>query len=170
VNRKSKLKVAEAFLTKHKWAEPLRKDVLDAVEAGRPVLESLCFQTLAEHLLAPIHTSSWIDARAKGPVDCPERGVLRRLLDAGASAQDLAVFARMMQQEYLSNLGCLLIGEGPFPKPELPYDEFRVFSVDESGKPLAKIEIECETLQFSDVENETRRSRLSVELSSELLT
>ena len=41
----------------------------------------------------------------------------------------------MMQREYLSNLACILDGVGIYGTPKLPIEDFRVFSVDDSGKP-----------------------------------
>lgn len=129
----------------------------DAVKNGEPVLESLCFQRLAEHILAKTHSSSWISNRAKESSHDVE-GVIKRLLDAGASPKDLAIFARIMQREYLSNLGCILDGSGIYGAPSLPCQDFRVFAVDDADEPLAKLEIP-ESLGWSGLKAEMRQSR-----------
>jgi hypothetical protein len=127
---------------------------------GEPLLEFLCFQMLAEHILAPIHTSSWVTYRGKHP-NCEGHDVIKRLLESGASAEDLAIFARNMQRDYLTSLGCILDGAGIWGTPDLPYEDFRVFAVDEDegDKPLAKLEALHEQLGWCDLETEMRLSR-----------
>jgi hypothetical protein len=137
----------------------------EAVASGQAVLESLCFQRLAEHILARIHSSSWINNRAKDP-SCDDHDVIKRLLDAGASAKDLAIFARMMQREYLSNLGCILDGSGIYGTPDLPCNDFRIFAVDDSDKPLTKLDELHESLGWADLETEMRLSREAAEPGS----
>jgi hypothetical protein len=67
----------------------------------------------------------------------------------------------MMQREYLSNLGCILDGAGIWGTPNLPYEDFRVFSVDEgeADKPLAKLDALHEQLGWCDLETKMRLSR-----------
>ena len=86
MNRKERIRATEECLIK------LGHDATDAkefakiaVDDGEPLLESLCFERLAVHLLATIHTSSWIEARAKQP-DSDGDKVIQRLVDSGASA------------------------------------------------------------------------------------
>jgi hypothetical protein len=122
----------------------------------------LCFQELAEYILAPIHTSSWISNRAKEPAS-DGHDVITRLLESGASADDLAIFARMMQREYLSNLGCILDGAGIYGTPTLPFEDFRVFSVDDSDKPKTQLEELHESFGWVDLESEMKLSREAAE-------
>ena len=122
-----KLRAAEELLMKRGWdADNAKEAAKEAVDEGAPLLESLCFQTLAEHVLATVHDSSWITNRAKKP-DADGHDIIKRLLNAGASADDLARFARFMQREYLSNLGCILDGAGIWGTPKLPYEDFRIY-------------------------------------------
>jgi hypothetical protein len=159
MNRQEKLKATEALLLKRGFdAREAKETASMAVDAGEPLLEFLCFQTLAEHILAAIHTSSWIEARGQDP-GCDGHDVINRLLESGASAKDLAMFSRMMQREYLSDLGCILDGAGIYGTPALPYEDFRIFSVDESGDPQAKLDNLHEQLGWCDLETEMRLSR-----------
>jgi hypothetical protein len=159
MNKAQKLAAIEKLLRKQGLSQKSAKaSARDAVESGEPVLESLCFQALAEHLLASIHTTSWISNRAKNP-DCEGYDVINRLIDAGASAKDLALFARMMQREYLSNLGCILDGAGIHGTPKLPYQDFRVFAVDDSDQPRTKLDELHESMGWTDLETEMRLSR-----------
>ena len=80
-------------------------------------------------------------------------------MESGTSAEDLAIFARLMQREYLSNPGCILDGAGIGGTPELPYEQFRVFSVDELDTPQASLESLHESLGWSDLETEMQLSR-----------
>jgi hypothetical protein len=154
MNRSQKLAAIEKLLRKHGWdQDSARQAARDAVQNGEPLLESLCFQGLAEHILARIHSSAWVSNRAKDP------DVIKRLLDSGASPKDLALFARMMQREYLSNLGCILDGAGIYGTPDLPCIDFRVFAVDDSDKPLTKLDELHESLGWADLETEMRLSR-----------
>jgi len=156
MNRKEKLKFTEEFLRKGGWdAEAAKGAAEEALDEGTPLVESLCFKALAEHVLAKIHSSTWIKNRAK--IDGYD--VIKRLLDSGASVEDLAVFARLMQREYLSNLGCILDGAGIGGTPELPFEDFRIFAVDDAGKPLAEIPDLHEMLSFCDWETEMKQSR-----------
>ena len=112
MQQEERLKAIEDLLQKRGWeADDAKKAAASAVEKGEPVLESLSFQMLAEHVLAAIHKSSWVTYRGEN-ADCDEHYVIQRLLESGASAEDLAIFARVMQREYLSNLGCMLDGGG----------------------------------------------------------
>jgi hypothetical protein len=126
------------------------------------VLESLCFQALAEHILAQIHSSLWVRNRAKDP-SADGHEVIKRLTDAGASPKDLALFARLMQREYLSNLGCILDGAGIYGTPDLPCPDFRVFAVDDSDRPLAKLDELHESLGWAGLETEMRLSQEAAE-------
>ncbi|MGH7139592.1 MAG: hypothetical protein ACREHD_27950, partial [Pirellulales bacterium] len=95
--------------------------------------------------------------------------IIKRLLDSGASADDLARFARLMQRQYLSNLGCILDGAGLWPTPDLPYTDFRIFAVSELDspvhcKPEAQIKELHESLGFTgDWETEIKLSREAAE-------
>ena len=62
-------------------------------------------------------------------------------------------------REYLSNLGCLLDGAGIYGTSELPFQEFRVFAIDDADKPLAMIDELHESLGFEDWETEMMLSR-----------
>ena len=147
------------LLVSNGWeADEAREAATEAVEEDAPVLETLCFHTLAEHLLASIHDASWIANRADKP-DSDGHDIIKRLLDSGASPDDLAVFARLMQREYLSNLGCLLDGAGIYGTPQVPFQEFRVFAVDDEDKPLGMIDELHESLGFEDWETEMKLSR-----------
>lgn len=129
-----------------------------AIESNQPLIETRCFQILVEHILARIHEPSWISARAECS-DGEESQLLKRLLKSGASEADLALFARMSQKEFLSNLGCILDGSGIYGTPKLPCDSFRVFAIDSDGKPSVKIDDLHETLGYFDLETEMNRSR-----------
>ena len=141
-------------------AEEATAAAAEAVEEGEPILETMCLHMLAEHILASIHNSAWITNRAAQP-ECDDHDVIKRLLDSGASADDLALFARMMQREYLSNLGCILDGSGVYGTPKLPCEQFRVFCVDDDDQPQVMIDELHESLAFSDVETEMELSRKS---------
>ena len=159
MNPEEKLRLTAEFLCKGGWnAAEAKQAAEEASEGGQPLLESLCFKALAEHLLCAIHSSAWIENRAKNS-DCVDRDVIKRILDSGASPKDLATFARFMQREYLSNLGCILDGTGIGGTPELPFEDFRIFAVDDAGKPLAEIPDLHEMLSFCDWETEMKQSR-----------
>lgn len=159
MNQDERLEAIERLLRERGWdAENATEVARDAIQKGKPILESLCFQMLAEHILAPIHTASWITNRGAEP-DSADHAVIKRLLESGASAVDLAIFARMMQREYLSNLGCILDGARICGTPELPYENFRIFSVDELDKPQASLESLHGSSEWCDLETEMRLSR-----------
>ncbi|MCG8649443.1 MAG: hypothetical protein MI861_06405 [Pirellulales bacterium] len=158
-----KIKQIEEFLLSqgdHYDAEEAREIAEEAVQEGVPLVETICLHTLAEHVLAPIHDSTWVDARGQAP-DTEEEEVIKRLLDSGASAEDLAIFARIMQREYLSNLGCILDGAGIYGTPKLPYESFRIFCVDDDDQPQIMIDDLHESLGFVDLETEQEISQLS---------
>ncbi|HEX7448535.1 MAG TPA: hypothetical protein VF306_13370 [Pirellulales bacterium] len=164
MNEKDKLRAAEELLIKRGWdADGAKQMAKEALDEGEPLLETLCFYTLAEHVLATIHDSSWIKYRAEHP-DCDGHDVIKRLVQSGASADDLALFARLMQREYLGNLGCILDGAGVVGTPDLPYEDFRIFAVRtldtpdefEPGAPIKELH---ESLGFSDWQTEIRLSR-----------
>lgn len=149
------------FLLKHGDgydADEAGEAAKQAIEEGQPVVETMCLQMLAEHVLARIHDPSWIISRANEP-DCEDSELLKRLLDSGASAADLALFARMSQREYLSNLGCILDGAGLYDTPSLPHEEFRIFAVNDEDQPTAMIDELHESLGFSGLETEMELSR-----------
>lgn len=159
MNEAERLEATEKLLRMRGWdAESAKETAQNAVEDGEPLLESLCFQGLAEHVLAKIHTSSWISNRANNP-SCDEHEIIKRLVESGASVDDLAIFARVMQREYLSNLGCILDGAGICGTPDLPCEDFRVFAVDDSENPQARLEELHESLGWIDLETEMRLSR-----------
>ena len=58
-----------------------------------------------------------------------------------------------------SNLGCILDGAGIYGTPDLPCEDFRVFSVDDSENPKARLEELHESLGWIDLETEMRLSR-----------
>ncbi len=154
-----RLAETQRLLRKCGWdAEAAMEVVQDAIEKGEPILESLCFYMLAEHILAAIHTDSWITNRGANP-DRDGHDVIKRLLDTGASAEDLAIFARIMQREYLSSLGCILDGVGIAGTPSIPFENFRIFSVDELDRPQASLENLHSWLAWTDLETEMRLSR-----------
>jgi hypothetical protein len=159
MNKAQKLAAIEKLLRQLGWSqENARESARDAVKNGEPLLESLCFKTLAEHLLAKIHSFSWISNRARNP-SSDGHEVIKRLIDSGASPKDLALFARMMQREYLSDLGCILDGAGIYGTPDLPCNDFRVFAVDDSDKPLTRLDQLHEFLEWVDLKTEMRLSR-----------
>jgi hypothetical protein len=147
----------ERLLLVRGWAaNEAAKAARESVENGE--LEDMCFGALAEHVLATIHSSKWIVGRAKDEsIDGHE--VIRRLLKAGASPDDLALFARVMQREFLSNLGCILDGAGILGTPDLPLNDFRVFAVDDDDEPIAKVDDLHEQLGWTDLDTEMRLSR-----------
>lgn len=159
MDQKEYLRAVEDFLVKLGWDRiEAKAAAVESSAAGQPILETLCFQHVAEHVLAPIHKSEWIQNRASDS-DGEPAAVIKRLLDAGASAEDLAIFARLMQREYLANVGCLLDGSGIYGTPEVPFENFRVFCVDDSERPTAAITDLHESLGFSDMETEMKLSR-----------
>lgn len=170
MNKKQKQRAIEELLTKSGWDTQSAKDAAEeAIAEGEPLLETLCFHRLAESLLSGIHDSSWVANRAK-EADAEEGDdVIQRLLDSGASADDLARFARLMQRQYLSDLGCILDGSGIWPPPNLPCTDFRVFAVRELDnpdrcQPEAQIKELHESLGFSgDWEAELKLSRDAAE-------
>jgi hypothetical protein len=163
MNKAQRLAATEKLLRKQGLDAASAKEVArDAAESSEPLLESLCFQGLAEHVLASIHSSAWVSNRVKDP-DCDGHDIIKRLVDAGASPKDLALFARLMQREYLSNLGCILDGSGIFGTPELPCTDFRIFSVDDSDKPQTKLDELHESLGWAGMEAEMRLSREAAE-------
>lgn len=159
MNKAQKRAAIEKLLRKQGWDQgSARGAARGAVDNGEPLLESLCFQRLAEHILASVHSSSWVRNRAKDPSYDPG-GIIKRLLDSGASPKDLALFARLIQREYLSNLGCILDGAGIYGTPDLPCDAFRVFAVDDSDRPLTMLDELHESLGWTDLRTELRLSR-----------
>ena len=165
MNKKEKQRATEAFLMESGWeAESAKEAAAEAIAEGEPLLETLCFHKLAEFCLAKIHDSSWIKNRAKRADPDLGGDILKRLLASGASADDLARFARLMQRQYLSDLGCILDGAGIGGTPELPYEEFRIFAVREledpdDCKPEARLKELHESLAFFDWETEMKLSR-----------
>lgn len=159
MNSEQRQQQIHQLLVSRGWdADQALQAASDAVESGAPLLEALCFQTLAEHILARIHDAKWIANRARNP-DSEHHELIKRLLDAGASAEDLAVFARMMQRRYLSDLGCILDGAGIYGTPDLPIKEFRVFAVDDDERPTAMIDELHESLGPQDINTELKLSR-----------
>ena len=159
MNKSQKLAAIEKLLRQQGWDQDgARRAAREAAKSGEPLLESLCFQRLAAHVLAKIHSSAWIRNRAKTP-SSDGHSVIKRLLDSGASPKDLALFARMMQREYLSSLGCILDGAGIYGTPDLPCTDFRVFAVDDSNQPLAMLDELHESTGWTDLETEMRLSR-----------
>jgi len=169
VNKKEKQRATAEFLVNCGWDTDRAKELAkEAIAEGEPILETFCFHKLAEFLLATIHDASWIKNRAKDADTEEGDDVIKRLLDSGASAKDLARFARLMQRQYLSNLGCLLDGAGIYGTPDLPYKEFRIFAVREldspdNCKPEAQIKELHESLGFSDWDTEMKLSRETAE-------
>jgi hypothetical protein len=158
---KNKIQEIVDFLLQHGDGyddDEAREIAEGAIEEGQPVIETICLHRLAEHILAGIHDPSWIVSRANEP-DCEDSELLKRLLDSGASSADLALFARMSQREYLSNLCGILDGAGIYGTPSLPHEEFRIFAVNDSGEPIATIDDLHESLGFSDLETEMELSR-----------
>lgn len=172
MNKQEKQRAAEGLLIASGWdAESAKEAAAEAIEEGEPLVETLCFHKLAEFCLAAIHDSSWIKNRAKMADADEGDDIIKRLLDSGASADDLARFARLMQRQYLSDLGCILDGAGILGTPELPYEEFRIFAVQEldnpdNCKPEAQIKELHESLGFSDWETEMKLSRDAAEASA----
>jgi hypothetical protein len=159
MNKAQRRAAIEQLLRRQGWDQESAKEAArDADKRGQPLLESLCFQRLAEHVLARIHSSSWISNRAKNPSG-DGHDVIKRLIDSGAAPKDLALFARMMQREYLTNLGCILDGAGIYGTPDLPCQDFRVFSVDDDDKPLTQLDELHESLGWTDLKTEMRLSR-----------
>jgi hypothetical protein len=149
--------IEKMLLAEGRDQDSAREVARDAIKNREPLLEEMCFVTHAEQLLAPIHSSSWIRNRAKNP-SWDEEGLIKRLLDSGASPKDLAIFARMMQREYLSNLGCLLDGT-LYGAPQLPCNDFRIFAVDDSEKPLTMLQTLHETSGWAGLKAEMKLSR-----------
>ena len=158
MKRKERQDLTEELLLRYGEydADEAKEAAKEAVDEGEPVLEALCFHVLTMSVLSPIHTTSWVKVRAKQDED----GVIKRLVASGASTKDLAIFARMMQMEFLSNFGCILDGAGISDIPDLPFQDFRVFAIDsETGKPTVSIEEMHETMAWSGVESEMKRSK-----------
>jgi hypothetical protein len=132
-----------------------KSTAIQSVNDGNPILETYSFHAIAEFLLAPIHDSSWVTER--DPEDDGDE-LIARLLSSGASPDDLSKFARLMQRQYLSNLGCILDGSGIYGTPEVAFDDFRVVAVDNDSKPTAMIEDLHEELSFQDWDTETEIS------------
>jgi hypothetical protein len=154
-----KISAITKLLIKRDWdEESAREAAKQAIEASEPVLESLCIQELAEHLSAPIHKTEWITHRAENP-SSDAHNVIKRLIDSGASPDHLAVFARMMQREYLSNLGCILDGAGIHGTPSLPFEDFRIFAVDDAEDPQSRLDELHESLGWAGLEKEMQISK-----------
>lgn len=171
MDREEKQRATEDFLIKHGWdADSAMKKAIAAIDSGEPLLEEFCFNTLAEFFLASIHDSSWVKNRAEDADSEEGDDIIKRLLDSGASPDDLALFARLMQRSYLSNLACILDGSGIWGTPDLPYEDFRIFAVTEltspnDCKPEAQLTALHETLGFSDWETEMKLSREAADAS-----
>jgi hypothetical protein len=133
-----------------------------AVKEGTPIIETMCFLMIVEDLLAPIHKTAWLTARARN-TEWDFDGVIKRLLDSGASVKDLTFFARAMQKQFMSNLGCLLDGSG-INCPSLPFTDFRILAVDDNGKPIALLEDLHEALSVQSYVAEMRQSRATAKL------
>src|SRR5579863_6257750 len=165
MNKKEKQQATEALLIESGWdADSARAAAKEAIDEGEPLLETLCFHKLAESCLSGIHDSSWVKNRTKDPDPDEGDDIIKRLLDSGASADDLAHFARLMQRQFLSDLGCILDGAGLVGTPDLPCQDFRIFAVSELDSPIhcqpeAQIRELHESLGFSDWETEMKLSR-----------
>jgi hypothetical protein len=175
MNKKEKQRATEVFLIESGWdADSARAAAKEAIDEGEPLLETLCFHKLAEFFLAGIHDSSWVKNRAKEADPDEGDDIIKRLLDSGASADDLAHFARLMQRTYLSDLACILDGAGIVGTPQLPCEDFRIFAVSEldspdNCKPEAQIKELHESLGFSDWETELKLSREAAEAFREAI-
>lgn len=134
-----------------------------AEKRGEPLLESLCFVSLAERNLLPIHSAAWVRHRAKD-AGCPDHAVINRMLAAGVSAKDVALFARMVQREYQAFF-CLLDGTGVPDAADLPFTDFRVVCVDEYGNPTQVLSGLHENVGWTDTKTETKLSREAAESS-----
>lgn len=149
-------------------AESAKEAAAEAIAEGEPLLETLCFHKLAEFFLAPVHDSSWVEKRAEEADPDEGDDIIQRLLASGASADDLARFARLMQRQYLGELACILDGAGIWGTPDLPWNDFRIFAVSEldspaNCKPEAQLTELHESLGFSDWETEMKLSREAAE-------
>ncbi len=147
----------EKLLTQIGW-DPEQVAEVAREEADSPYLENFSFLVLAESLFCAIHETTWVEACREADPD-GESDVVRRLLDAGASAEDLALFARMMQRRYASDLGCLLDGAGLIGVPQVPCREFGVFALDEAGEPTVRLEDLHEALSAAEPDEEMEISR-----------
>lgn len=156
MNREDRIQLTTQMLVGLGWTEDSAKSTaIESADAGEPVLETYSFHALAESLLAPIHDSSWITERDP---DDDDGELIARLVESGAAPVDLARFARLMQRQFLSNLGCILDGSGIYPSPDVAFDDFRVVAVDDDSKPIAMIEDLHEELSFQDWETENEIS------------
>ena len=136
--------------------EELAEVIEDAIEEDFPLAEHLCFHALAEHTLESVHKTSWLKRKVK--YGDSHGQLIKKLLDSGAKAKDLAMFARLSQKQYLCNLACIFDSAWGWG-PELPYSQFRVFSVDEDDNPISMLEDLHESIDTSDLKYEMKRSR-----------
>lgn len=169
MERDRRIELTTQLLIGFGWSEKsARARAIESVAEGEPVLETYSFHALAESLLAPIHDCSWITARDADEADAEaDDEPLVRLLRAGASPEDLARFARVMQRQYLSNLACVLDGSGIYGTPNVAFEDFRVFAVDDDSNPQARLEDLHEELGFQDWEAEMEASRRYAETPEE---
>ena len=89
MKRKERQELTEKLLLQFGDFEPeeAKEAAKEAVDEGEPILETLCFQVLTMDILSPIHTTSWLKARAKDD----EEGIIKRLIASGADIKDLAI-------------------------------------------------------------------------------
>ena len=170
MNNEEKQRATEEFLVQSGWnTDSAKKAAQKSIDEGEPLLETLCLHKLVESCLAYVHDSSWVKNRAKSADAGEGHDIVKRLVDSGASADDLARFARLMQRQLLGDLGCILDGAGLWPTPDLPYTDFRIFAVSELDSPIhckpeAQIQELHESLGFSgDWEMEIKLSREAAE-------
>ncbi|MBD3675771.1 MAG: hypothetical protein HUJ26_19865 [Planctomycetaceae bacterium] len=122
------------------WEEEEAQEIVaEAIDGGQPILETLSFLALVDHLLLDPEKTDWISRRAENP-DSDHHELIQRLLNAGAAPRDLVLFARAMQQQFLGDLACVLDGSGIYGTPEVPCEDFRVFAVDDEDQPVAMID------------------------------
>jgi hypothetical protein len=88
MKRKERQELTEKLLLQFGDFEPeeAKEAAKDSVDDGEPILETLCFQILTMDILSPIHTTSWLKARAKDD----DEGIIKRLIASGAGIKDLA--------------------------------------------------------------------------------
>lgn len=101
--------------------------------------------------------TSWIDAyigAAERDPDGPGAGAghaLKRLCSAGASREDLAELVRVMQFEVLFGFAYLLSdAEAPAYPQGAPHIDWRLFRLDEDGKPVSGIDSLHESVLETD--------------------
>jgi hypothetical protein len=118
------------------------------VEEGIPQYARFVFLRQAWQSVIADGDTSWIDSQLEEAERHPRQpgaGIgpaLKRMLAAGASREDIAEVARVMQWSVLAGIAYQLADPGvvEYPSDEMPRVNWTLFEVDDEGQPLHPID------------------------------